>query len=111
LPLQGSRAYRPRPADSAGKAPDLAGLIRPGPPDQRQGHSYGPGTCGQAGTANLVSIRLSYSSPFSLKYFSAPLCKGADRPFLTMSSFFRFANAGCKRLKSSKLSNTALTTL
>src|SRR5690554_6867181 len=52
----------------------------------------------------------AYSKPCSLKNFSAPGCRGADKPFFTMSSLTRCAKAGCRRLKSSKLLNTAFTT-
>ena len=60
--------------------------------------------------AGVPSPGRSYIQPFSLKYFAAPSCSGADRPSLTMSSGFRLANAGCRRLKRSKLSKTAFTT-
>src|SRR3546814_2758551 len=63
----------------------------------------------------LTSVRLpqahhsTYIKPFSLKYFSAPGCKGADKPFLTMSLATRCPKAGCSSLKSLKLSNPAFT--
>src|SRR3546814_8793748 len=62
----------------------------------------------------LPSVRLPqahhppYIKPFSLKYFSAPGCKGAEKPFFTMSLDHRCPKAGWSFLMVLKLSNYAL---